>query len=219
MIVNQPGRGSQSHGHTSGVRHDLEDSRDRGDPLDFLYSIQGEYFDVSLADTRIGRAFALLAARCSRTSDGADWLGTRGAGAEGVVDRIPSVTAAHVFIQNAPAMQLIPVSNLRFSQPTVAHPQDAGTTPHPLGPLSLHTPQGSNGSTINLNNLANPKLLTPLTGTHTLTVVGVAGGALRFPAPRGDSRRPQFWRTRRLSMKPTADSEDRDGFVAWAILP
>jgi hypothetical protein len=26
-------------------------------------------------------------------------------------------------------------------------------------------------------------------------------------------------RARRLSMKPTADSEDRDGFVAWAILP
>ena len=24
---------------------------------------------------------------------------------------------------------------------------------------------------------------------------------------------------RRLSMKPTADYEDRDGFVAWAILP
>src|SRR5271165_4677756 len=27
------------------------------------------------------------------------------------------------------------------------------------------------------------------------------------------------WPPRRLSMKPTADSEDRDGFVAWAILP
>ena len=47
---------------------------------------------------------------------------------------VSPVTAAHVLIQNAPAMQLIPVSNLRFSQPTVAHPQDAGTKPHPLGP-------------------------------------------------------------------------------------
>ncbi|HWT82119.1 MAG TPA: hypothetical protein VN648_25315, partial [Candidatus Methylomirabilis sp.] len=87
---------------------------------------------------------------------------------------IPSVTAAHVFTQNPNATHLVPVSNLQFSQPTVAHPQDAGTKPHPLGPLSLHTPQGSNGSTINLNNLANPKLLTLLTGAHALTL----GGAL-----------------------------------------
>ena len=94
---------------------------------------------------------------------------------------VPSVTAAHVFTQNAHAMHLVPVSNLRFSQPTVAHPQDAGTKPHPLGPLSLHTPQGSHGSTINLNNLANPKLLTPLTGAHAHTFLGGASGSLPFP--------------------------------------
>ena len=109
---------------------------------------------------------------------------------------VPSVTAAHVFIQNAHATHLIPVSNLRFSQPTVAHPQDAGTKPHPLGPLSLHTPQGSHGSTINLNNLANPKLLTPLTGAHALTVVGRRCGSVPdFPASPGDAGRPRFWRT------------------------
>jgi len=94
---------------------------------------------------------------------------------------VSPVTAAHVFTQNPNATHLVPVSNLQFSQPTVVHPQDAGTKPHPLGPLSLHTPQGSHGSTINLNNLANPKLLTPLTGAHAHTFLGGASGALPFP--------------------------------------
>ena len=135
-----------------------------------MYSIQGEYFDVSLADARITRACAGLARARTRRSAQIHW-DFEGLEQRELLTAIPSVKAAHVFIQNAHAMHLIPASNLRFSQPTVAHPQHAGTKPIRLDPCPCTLAQGSHGSTINLNNLANPKLLTPLTGAHALTIV------------------------------------------------
>ena len=70
---------------------------------------------------------------------------------------------------------------------------------------------------IGMSNLISGSL--PEERVRSATFPPPSGGDQVGPADgiRGTWR--LFGCARRLSMKPTADSEDRDGFVAWAILP
>src|SRR5271166_2263919 len=197
MIVNQPGRGSQSHGHTRVVSDTIWKTVVTGE-IRLISCIRSKestsMFRLQIPELEERSQSSRRGARTRRSAQ----IGWELEGLEQreLLTAVSPVTAAHVFTQNPNATRLVPVSSVGFGRPTVAHPQHArtkphplgplslhpqhaGTKPHPLGPLSLHTPQGSHGSTINLNNLANPKLLTPLTGAHALTFPGGATGA--FP--------------------------------------